>query len=165
MSIDLPVGSDLTMFPYNVSVALAEQIVEDLPEVSVVVLRDLMLIDPNRSVGIDVVEWSPKDYEICGSSQPSITSYRYTIRTLVRAIPESLALAENASLAKKLRVMLYRPQGASIRLAPLSSTTFGVVERFMRMRVEKQTFRSIQPEGNEFIVMSSTQISVETENH
>ena len=162
--IDIPEGIDLTGFPYNVSVVIARAVATEIPEAKQIVLRDLTFSDPNFSVGVDVIEWAPNGYEI-GRNFPTMSAYRYSISTLVRAVPDVAALAENARLSKKLMVMLYRDGGVSVTLSQLQSTMFDVGERVHRMTVEKQEFRSGRREDNSFVVVSTTQLKIDTENY
>ena len=152
---------DFSQWPYNFLEVLAEQVMQDMSEVEAVLFRDLVVADPSESLGLFVSKWVPESYAT-GMMYPEASHYIYSIRLLSKGLPREEVLLRNTLLSKKLRVMLYRPDGAILRFNQLAAESFGVMERFQRMVVNEQTFESAELDANTFVALSMTQLTVRT---
>jgi hypothetical protein len=151
------------VFPNNVTLILLEEL-SGLPDVDVVVARPLRPNDPNFSIGIAAINWTPGEYEMKGRSNPDPTTTRYTysVQAFVKHTDQSEGLAFHAYLSKMVRLMLYRSDSLRVRLAGLSETVLGVTERSQRWGVSQQRYVSNEIDGT-WLHLSTTEFFLDTE--
>lgn len=149
-----------TDFPANV-VAELEVSLDALVDVDHVLKRPLRPTDPNGSIGIYPVTWSPEEYQI-GQYDPAVTKYLIAIQSLVKHGDEELGIALHSRLAKQVRVMLYRDDELRVRLGALSTEESGVIERTQRWGVRTQRYLNNELQGS-FLYLAITELWIETE--
>lgn len=149
----------MTTFPINVIDVLAEEL-KSLPA-GIVLRRALRPTDPDRSVGIYAMDWTPRD-SVIGQFDPAVATYTYTVQAMVKHANEEEGRHDHAAYAQAVRLMLYRDPALRVRLAGLSETDGNVTERSQRWGVRAQRYASNEVDG-EFIYLSTTEFWVETE--
>lgn len=148
-------------FPVNI-VALFAEFVGALPMVTKVVLRPIHTDDPTGTVGIFAASWEPDDKNwMIGSPEPFAT-YRIGISTLIKNMTEETGRHDSSLLVKSLRVLLYRNPDLTLRLHQLSETSFDVIERATRVKVQRASFMDGTVQG-QFAFCSVTHVAVSTE--
>lgn len=153
-------GAAVSDFPNNV-VAELKATLAARPELDVVVARPLKPTDAHKSAGVFAVDWNPQDMVI-GQWDPAVTRYMVGIQTFVKHGNEEEGIALHTTLAKMVRVMLYRDEGLRVRLGDLSTTELGVTERMQRWGVQTQRYISNEMEGT-FLYLAVTEMFIETE--
>lgn len=150
-------------FPANVVTALKEEIAAQIPapDLTFTTGRPLRPNDPNRSVGIFAVDWTPEQSNI-GQHDPAVARYLYAISCLIKNADEEAGLKEHTDLSKRIRTMLYRSGTLRARLGALSVTMDGMTERAQRWGVRQQRFLSNEVQGT-FLFLSSIEFWLETE--
>jgi hypothetical protein len=130
--------------------------------------RPLIPKDPNRSVGIFSVEWSPVEnsYEMGRSvspGEPTLSRYAFRIQSYVKHTDREEAGRISTYDTKVIRTILYRDPALRVRLTALSEILFDVTERLQRYGVARQRFINNEISGT-FIAFTSTELWVETES-
>lgn len=121
-------------------------------------LRDT---DPDQSIGVIAADWVPQEMVI-GQFDPAVATYLFSIQAFVKHAHEEEGRASHTNFAQTIRLMLYRNAGLRTRLAALSETADGMVERVQRWGVRQQRYASNEVEG-QFLYLSTTEFWVETE--
>lgn len=125
--------------------------------------RPLRFTDPERSVGLHAVDWSPLDDSAqIGQMEPGISRYMLRIQNLVKHTDEEEGRALYVADAKMVRAILYRDAGLRVRLGELNETILDTIERFKRMGVRTQRFLNNELSG-QFVFLATTELWVETE--
>lgn len=158
---------DETLFPNNVVnlVAIHSQLID--PDLFVT-KRPLRNTDPNQSVGVSAVLWTPDDDSTemrggpYGPSEPTLSTYRIAIQAFIKDMDEIKGLATHSVLSKRVRNMLYRDAQLRIGLASLSTSMSEVTERAQRWGVATQRYFSNELNGS-WLYLSTLEFWLETE--
>lgn len=156
------------VFPNNVVNILATHI-QTLDADLAIVRRPPRTADPNQTVGVVAMQWTPREdsYELrgppgVGRSEPTLGRYTVAVQAFVRDADEERGLAVHSVLSKMIRAMLYRDEDLRIDFAALSVQMNGSTERFQRWGVTTQRFMSRELTGA-FLYLSTIECFFETE--
>lgn len=129
-------------------------------------LRHLDKADGSRSVGLELEEWLPIEYEIDGNDFESaaIASYTFNIEYFVKTTDKIDGQRLNRTASKDIRLMLERDPDLRVALRQLTERgEDGRVERFLQMpRVSGQRFGDGLIDG-QFNYLSATTFTIVTE--
>ncbi len=126
-----------------------------------VLRRPLRPTDPDRSIGVVAIDWTPNAMVI-GQHEPAVAVYVLSIQAFVKHADEEEGRDDHADLAQQIRSMLYRNVGLRVRLAGLSETADGLTERVQRWGIRQQRYAANEVDG-EFLYLSTTEFWIETE--
>lgn len=162
--------SDLE-FPANVVKLIVDRIQPAIDLGLGVFKRPLRNTDPNQSVGVFPVIWTPdmESLEMRGgpfprSSEPTLQQYTINIQAFIKDTDEQRGLNVHSILAKRVRTMLYRDATLRVGFASLSSATGGSTEKAKRWGVRTQRYISDEIEGS-WLYLSTLEFWLETETH
>ncbi len=147
-------------FPNNVVELFKDNLSAISPE-HFAVGRPLRPTDPQRSFGVFATIWTPRVFEI-GQLEPAIGSYNLVVQSMVKVATEEEGVQEHASLAKKVRALLYRNVAFRVELGQLNTLSEGMLERVQRFGITQQRYLSNEVSGS-FLFLSVTESYVETE--
>lgn len=159
------ISQDEPVFPNNITslIALRSQMID--PDLYVC-QRPLRSSDPNQSIGIVPVQWSPEEdsAEIRGRSNFGATLSQYTlgIQAFVKDMEEERGLAAHSVLSALIRSMLYRDDVLRVGLSALSVTMNGSTERAQRWGIRTQRYVSNEISGS-YLYLSTLEVWLETE--
>lgn len=153
----------ITGFPSNVVETVKPQLLKFMPD-HVVVARPVRFMDPERTIGIYVVDWTPLDssHEI-GREEPTLARYLYRVQNMVKAADEEYGKEIFAFDSKSVRVVLYRDTTLAVSLATLTDEALGTREVLKRWGVGKQRFLNTELQS-QFTFVAQTDFWVETES-
>lgn len=147
-------------FPTAIVDALAEQLALTTG-VGKVMRRPLRPTDPDQSIGVTASDWVPNE-QVIGQHDPAVGTYLFAIQAFVKHADEEEGRDDHTDLAQAIRAMLYRDLGLRVRLASLSHSADGLIERVQRWGVRQQRYASNEVDG-QFLYLSTTEFWVETE--
>lgn len=125
--------------------------------------RPLRYMDPERSVGLHVVDWTPDPNSVqMGQAELALNTYLVRIQNLVKHSDEEEGRNLYVLDAKMVRVILYRDTALRVRLGSLNETIMGTQERFKRMGIRNQRFLNNELSG-QFVFLATTDVWIETE--
>lgn len=153
------------VWPTNVTDVFVEEL-GDMVGIEAIIDRPLAEDDASGSLGCFVIRWAPtvdKPY-VLGQKAPEVAIYTYGLDLIVKGHDRAEIQAEGGVLTKRLRTMLYHDANLQVRLEALSETTAFGTEKFTRMFVTKQDYRT-GTLGGVHIAASTTTVTVETENN
>ncbi len=129
-----------------------------------VLRRPLRYSDPDRSVGIHPVDWTPDEQgsSFIGQNEPGIARYIFRVMNLVKHTDEEEGRALYVLDAKMIRAILYRDTALRVRLGTLNETILGTIERFKRIGIRNQRFLNNELSG-QFVFLATTELYVDTE--
>jgi len=164
----MSIPSDTLCFPNNVVdlVAARSQLLDsDL----FVIRRPLRDSDPNESIGVFGVQWTPEEdsYEMrgapSGASEPTLQRYLITVQGFVKDMDEEAGLARHSVLSKMIRSMLYRDEPLRVGLATLSPVQMnGSTESLKRWGVRQVRYFSNEL-NSVWLYLSNLEFWLETE--
>lgn len=115
-----------SIFPHNVVEIVALPLGALDPDVECF-KRPLRNSDPQQSVGVHAQMWDPdpESYEMLGAAnihpmQPTLQTYTYGVQAFVKDGDEERGLAIHATLAHRVRTVLYTYEPLKVALASLS---------------------------------------------
>lgn len=159
---------DLTIpgFPNNIVAALKiefEKVDAQVP----VLTRPIQKGDPIQCWGIVAALWNPDEesWEFRGDPGlmgPTINQYLIGVQCFNQDMDQERGLSVSARMAGIARNTLSRSTGVRVALAALTSSEFGLTERFRRSSVRGQRFLSNEIDGY-FYHLSNLEFLVETE--
>lgn len=152
-------------FPLNIVDTVATRINEVLSPAVPPLLRPLRPNDPNNSIGIIPVDWTPVPNSVLmggGPPVPTLQTYNFRIHLLIKHTDEQLGRRAYAEASKKLRVMLYHDPTLQVALGELVEVESNRTERFMRSGIRNQRFLNNELSG-QFIFLSATEYWAETQ--
>lgn len=159
------ISAEEPVFPNNITALLkmrCQMIDTDL----FVVERPLRSSDPEQSIGIVPVQWSPIEdsTEMLGrrSYGPTLNHYTVGIQAFIKDMDEERGLAAHSVLSAKLRAMLYHDDALRVGFATLSVTMNGSTERAQRWGITRQSFVANEITGS-FLYLSTLEFWLETE--
>jgi hypothetical protein len=163
------IDGDTQCFPINVVKLLAlraEQVID--PGDTTVVKRPLGVTDPDQSISVVAVDWSPvqKSREMGQKTNPKEeVAQRYTIvvQTLINDADEDRASNRHSVFSKMVRDMFYRDQVLQVALPQLSVAVGGIEEVVSDWGVRDQRQMVNHSEGS-FLYLSTLDFWVETIN-
>ncbi len=135
---------------------------ELLPEITDWVRRPMRPTDPQDCVAIFAEVWNPGQAEI-GNYGPSLSRYNYRLQYLHHNTSEEEGTLRSGQMAKRLRTMLYQRPDLRVRLAALTETVDGVLERVTTMGITSQRFLSAELRGT-FTYLNAIDFWIEVES-
>lgn len=126
-----------------------------------VLARPLRPTDPDVSIGVYLVDWTPRDYQI-GQNDPVVGLYEFRVDLLVKHIEEMQGRTLSAKYAKMIRTMLYGDGDLRVALSQTTEEFNGLVERVQKCGVRVQRFLNNEIKGT-FLYLASSEFYVETE--
>lgn len=154
------------LFPMNVVSLVSTRL--SLIDTDVQVFqRRLVGSDPVQCIGVSAATWSPvpRSEEMGGGLawMPTLERYVINVQTLIKHTDQQVGIAIHSKLSKMVRNILLTDSALLQTLPTLTSTLYGVTERFTRMTVPLQRYLSQELSGN-LIFLSTVECQVETEN-
>lgn len=150
-----------TAFPANIVKALKDSYATT-PNVGAIIGRPLRRLDPNASIGVYALDWVPGP-PLIGQEEPVDAIYQVNVQALIKHMQEDEGRAQHSMFSKYIRSMVARDQATRERLAALSETSMGVIERFQKVKVRTQRFISNEIK-DEFLFLSTMEILVTVES-
>lgn len=156
-----------TDYPYVV-IAAVKPVLIDLDGVKDVFGRVVSPNDPNGSVGIYPVDWTPTAYEIGMPFDPSLTAYHYGVDVLIKHSSEEEGSQVHAELSSRVRRALQGSGAIRTALGGLSVAHPGddlaspSIERVLRWNVTRQTYAAVEI-NRTMAFLSVTNFDVDTE--
>lgn len=143
---------------------LKERIIVHMPPPEyTVIARPLRLSDPERSVGIYLMNTTPVEgSEELGQVEPVLLRHQFRIQNCVQAMEEDIGRRLFAVDAKIIKAILYRDAELRVRLHELEETLMGTVERIKKVGVRGQSFLNNELRGR-FYYLATTDLWVESE--
>lgn len=154
-------------FPNNVVITLLPFLGE-IDGIEALVARPVWNTDPDVTVGITTVEWTPRLESIeigkpNGTAEPTLSQYIYMIQGFIRHTDEVDGLKAHSWLSKRIKRVVYRNPAVAVALTALSVTDeHNITERLQRFGVRAQRFLTNEVQGA-FLYMSTLELFVETE--
>jgi hypothetical protein len=154
------------IFPNNVVELMAtrfEMIDSDLT----VLRRELRLNDPNFSIGVAAVDWSPVPASMeflgtQGTHASTIEQYMISVMAFVKVDDEESGLIAHSVLSKSLRTILASDLPLRAQLGGLTSTFNGETERMKKWWVQRARYHSNKLQGtNMYLTVNDVMIEVE----
>jgi hypothetical protein len=155
------------VFPHNVVVLTAAAFDGIDPDVEVL-RRPLRNTDPQQSVGVHSQIWDPQQdsQEMGGPAgpvRPTLQRYYYGAQAFVRDADEERALAVHATLADRVKAVLYTHPGLRVALPGLRvDYVDGSAEVLQRWGITNARYLSGEIEGVN-LYLSTLEFWVETE--
>lgn len=146
-------------FPDCVLEVLAARL-RTLPGVNEVVIRPLDPTDGNGTIGLTAVGWEPVEYEI-GGHGPTLSEYSVVIEHLVKHSDRVEGNRLHRSVARSVRMMLYRDTDTQVALRQIVHQTPDSRERMMKWSLF-QRFASNEI-NRSFFFVSATTMNFQTE--
>lgn len=151
-----------TGFPVNVVDALVASMKKYMVE-HTVVERPVRFIDPARSIGVYVADWSPlEDSQQIGQYEPTLGRYLYRIQNMVKATDEVTGKTYFGADSKMIRAVLYRDPDLHVRLAGLVEEVLGSRESAKRWGVSRTRFLNTELKS-QFTYIAQTDFWLESE--
>lgn len=152
-----------TGFPINLVDVFAAKLGEMEGLSTGIIKRPLRLSDPAVCVGVHASEWVPRpDSQQIGQLEPAIGSYDVRVQHMVKHSNELEGVLLYTSIAKNIRVLLYRDAEFRQALGSLYEDLLGTRERVQRFGVRRQRYLSNDLKGA-MVHLASTEFFVETE--
>lgn len=123
--------------------------------------RPLRPTDPDISMGVYLVDWTPRDYQI-GQPEPVVGTYEIRVDLLVKHLEEITGRDLSGKYAKMIRTMLYGDADLRVALTAITESYNGRVERVQKCAVRSQKFLNNEVRGT-FLYLASSEFYVETE--
>jgi len=144
---------------------LIKPFAEKLEGVDLVVLRNVMLMDVNGTLGIALDNWIPLEWEMAGqgTQEPTTSTYAFSIQHLVKWANAENGERIHREVAKAVRLMLYRDPDLQLSLRSLYVQEESRKERMLRYHVTNQRFGTTEAVNGTFVFMSITELLCETE--
>lgn len=160
------IDPDEAVFPSN-AVGLIRDTMQTIDADLFVTGRQLRETDPNESIGVFPVTWTPHEdsYEMRGGvrgSEPTLQQYVIGIQGCVKDMEETRGLIRHAAMSKIIRTMLYRDPTLAVSLRALSVSAIGGIERTQRYGIRGARYLSSEIEG-EWIYLSTLEFWLDTE--
>lgn len=150
-------------FPVNVVDEIKVSMEQYMPD-HAVIPRQVRFMDPARSIGIYVVDWTPDEqsHQI-GQQEPALNRYLYRVQNMVKAADEIEGKALFSLDSKLVRVVLYRDLDLHVRLAALDEELMGSREVAKRWGVARQRFLNTELKS-QFVYIAQTDFWLESES-
>lgn len=157
---------DEPVFPGNVVMIIAT-FIELLDDALNVLMRPLRLADPNFSVGIFPVLWTPtpNSAEMRGReglSAASLQRYQINIQALVKNENAEQGIAGHSVLSEAIRTMLDDSEDLRLELGGLSATVGGQTKYLKRWWPVNTRFLSGELKGTQ-LYLSLNELIIEVE--
>ena len=150
-------------FPGNVIDMVKPRLQTLMPD-HILVERPVRFLDPERTVGIYIVDWTPDDrsHEI-GQLEATLATYLFRIQNMAKAADEVYGRSIFQFDSKTVRVLLYRDPTLAVGLPTLTEEALGVRESVKQWGVVKQRFLNTDLQGS-FTFVAQTDFWVQTES-
>lgn len=152
--------SDNDLFPYSIARTL-EPYFQQVDGVDAVLRRSLFQKDPNHSVGIAALNWTPGE-RLIGQFEPVMGDYFVNVQVLCKNTNAEEGEQEHAILSKRVLLELYRNTALRTSVMQLRDSLTPPFERMMDFKVLGQRFAQDQISG-EFTFLSGIDITFTTE--
>lgn len=126
--------------------------------------RLLDATDPNLSIGMAFMSWSPVDTPNIGSwGEPTIGRYVFAVQTFLKVVDRAEGEILSATLVKRVRQTLYRDPDLRSGLGALAEVDEdGTKERYLRHGITTSDYTDGSIQGG-FAFLSQTEFFIETE--
>lgn len=153
-----------TGFPGNV-LGEIELSLQDYMPMFQVIRRPVRQTDPERTIGLFLVDWTPRmDSVLIGPQwEPELATYEYRLQLLIKHTDEIEGRRMFGAASKSLKAILYRDPDLVVRLTTLNETVLDVRETVKRFGVRRQRFLNNEIRGS-FLYLAATDLWVETES-
>jgi len=136
-----------TFFPYN-ALEIIQNLLTDIDGDMTFVQRRILNGDPDQTIGVAPVDWSPLGSEI-GRTGPTLQRYTIYVQSLIVDPDSERGLRMHSYLAKRVREMLARLTTLQVGLRQLNVVDeYGVGEKTVDVHMGNQVFHTQEFDGN-----------------